>query len=182
MSAKTQKIAIKQILVNIFPAYIIEKEKKFSWGNITSQTIFDPDFLAIYNALHNSRGYTAEQFAKPRAINYDFVIDGKKLIIEYDEKQHFTNQRKISLDAYPQDVTLYFDKQRWINECIRIHAKDNYPAYRDEQRAFRDAIRDISAIRNGYTLIRIKDGDYDFTQENGEEILRDIITRAGIII
>ena len=179
MSAKTQKIAIMQLLEKLFPNNLVEKEKTFPWGNVTASAA--EDYGCIYEPLHQSRGYTAEQFAKKRAINYDFVVDEIKLIIEYDEKQHFSLQRKIALENYPEDVVVYYDKARWIAECERIHARDNDPVYRDEQRAFRDSIRDIAAYRNGYKLIRIKDGDYNFEREDGERILRGILSDIGIL-
>lgn len=179
MSARTQKIAVKQLLETIFPNSLVEKEKKFPWGSVSDTAA--QDYAEIYEPLHQSRGYTAAQFAKKRAINYDFVIEDAKLIIEYDEKQHFTQQRKISLENYPTDVVLYYDKARWIAECERIHARDNDPIYRDEQRAFRDSIRDISAYRNGYKLIRIKDGDYDFESDAGEDFLRAILSKYAVI-
>lgn len=179
MSAKTQKRAVKQLLETIFPNSSVEKERTFTWGNVTATSA--QDYADIFEPLHQSRGYTAEQFAKPRAINYDFVVEDKKLIIEYDEKQHFTIQRKISLENYPDDIKLYYDKAYWVSECERIHAKDNDPPYRDEQRAFRDSIRDIAAYVNGYKLIRIKHGNYDFESADGERYLRDILAKYGVI-
>jgi len=84
------------------------------------------------------------------------------LIIEYDECQHFTEPRAISLGCYPQNISFAFDIGYWKKECNEIKAKDPNLIYRDEQRAFHDSVRDILAARNGMHLIRIKHGDYDW--------------------
>ena len=101
--------------------------------------------------LKDYRGYTP--FNRNGKIKFDFVIDDCKLIIEYDERQHFSIPRKISLENYPSDIKLFYNKDEWINRCEEIHAQDNDPIYRDEQRAYRDSIRDIEAYKNGYKLL-----------------------------
>jgi hypothetical protein len=63
-------------------------------------------------------------------------------ILEFDESQHFTSARKITLELYP-DLTLGFDRRKWIELCLSIDAKDNSPPYRDEQRAWYDTLRDF---------------------------------------
>ena len=179
LKPKSQKIALKKLLDKIFPDYNLITEGRFEWGNVPKNA--DEVFHYIYEPLHNYRGFTAEQFAKQRAINYDFVINEIKLIIEYDEKQHFSIPRKISLENYPDDIQLNFDKKYWISECERIHARDNDPIYRDEQRAFRDSIRDISAFKNGYTIIRIKHGDYNFEDDQAENNLKQLLKKYKVI-
>ncbi|MCK4444157.1 MAG: hypothetical protein KAW09_06415, partial [Thermoplasmata archaeon] len=67
------------------------------------------------------------------------------LILEFDESQHFTAPRKIALENYPEELILGYDKNRWRTLCEQIDAKDNDPAcvYRDEQRAWYDALKDF---------------------------------------
>ncbi|GAI43637.1 unnamed protein product, partial [marine sediment metagenome] len=63
--------------------------------------------------------------------------------IEFDESQHFTAPRKLSLMHYPDGLKLGFPKQRWGQLCDEIDAKDNDPPFRDEQRAWYDTLRDF---------------------------------------
>lgn len=107
----------------------------------------------------------------------DIVIDQHKIIIEYDENQHFSQARKITLENYPENVKVYFSKDYWIEQCNKINAKDNHPVDRDEKRAYYDAVRDIEAFKHGYKLIRIKHGDFDWTNENAIEYLNKIIPK-----
>jgi len=103
-------------------------------------------------------------------------VPGEKLVIEYDERQHFTLPRAASLKVYPPAMLIHFDRQEWITCCERIHANDPTPPYRDEQRAFYDSLRDILAPRNGMTLVRIRDGEYDWTAADAERHLDAILS------
>ncbi|MCD5409175.1 MAG: hypothetical protein LRZ87_00160 [Methanocellales archaeon] len=74
----------------------------------------------------------------------------------FDESQHFTQPRKVTLNNYPADLKLGFDKERWIALCEKINAKDNNPPYRDEQRAWYDTLRDfLPSIRQLPPTIRL---------------------------
>ena len=184
MNTKRQKIVLFSVLESIFGVGSVEKEKRFEWGDIPDN--YQEQHQLVFDTLKNARGY--DNFVRSKAINYDFFIEGNNpalvnllpgintngLIIEYDEKQHFSQIRKLSLLAYPSDITLYFDKQRWIDKCDEINARDNDPIYRDEQRAFRDSIRDISSYRNNYLLLRIMYSDYDFENNSLEQSIEHI--------
>lgn len=102
------------------------------------------------------------------------MCEGKKLIIEYDERQHFSEARKISLEAY-KNVQLEYDRNLWIRACEDIQAKDNQPANRDEIRAFYDSVRDIEAAKHGYKLIRIMHGQIDFEQDDAVDKLNSLL-------
>jgi len=101
----------------------------------------------------------------------DFVIPSEHLIVEYDERQHFTLQRAKALELYPANIKLGFDRQEWISTCRTIRATDSDPPYRDEQRAFYDSLRDILAVRNGYRLVRFREGGIDWTSSDADEHL-----------
>ena len=74
--------------------------------------------------------------------------------------------RAASLSAYPKGIRLGFDKQRWINLSEKIRAGDNSPIYRDEQRAFYDSIRDITAPQIGLKpVVRIFEEDVLWEKE-----------------
>jgi hypothetical protein len=120
------------------------------------------------------RGFT-EFAAVGRSLRRDFYVPGEKLVIEYDERQHFTLPRARALELYPPDLRLGFDRQEWIAACQSIRATDVIPPYRDEQRAFYDSLRDILAARNGVRLIRLRAGSFDRTSGDGERRLADFI-------
>jgi len=47
------------------------------------------------------------------------------------------------LELIPEGYPLRFDPHRWRDECEVVDARDNDPAWRDEQRAWYDALRDL---------------------------------------
>lgn len=95
-----------------------------------------------------------------RQLRFDYYVPKAKLLIEFDERQHFTLPRAAALEAYPKGVKLGFEKKKWISTCRQIQAGDNYPAYRDQQRAYYDAIRDLSTKRlKMKPLVRIFEED-----------------------
>ena len=103
---------------------------------------------------------------------FDFFSPTLRLAIEFDERQHFTLPRASSLKAYPLNLSQGFDRGRWIAMCGKIQAGDNDPVYRDEQRAFYDAIRDVVAPRLGLLpVVRIYEEDVKWEQarEDKEE-------------
>ena len=102
-------------------------------------------------------------------------MPAERLVIEYDERQHFTMQRAKSLELYPPDLALGFDREEWLTACRTIRATDPMPPYRDEQRAFYDSLRDILAARNGIRLIRLRYGTFDWTGPGADEQLRTLL-------
>lgn len=100
------------------------------------------NLIQIYSTLQSYRNF--KQFVKAKTLRAcDFFIPDQKFIVEFDESQHFTKPRKLSLENYHEKLKLGFDKHRWIELCKEINAKDNHPHYRDEQRAWYDTLRDI---------------------------------------
>ncbi len=102
----------------------------------------------IYEALQNYRGF--KEFIKAKALpNCDFFVPNPGIIVEFDESQHFTIPRKITLENYPDGIKLGFDKGKWIKLCEKIKARDDTPLYRDEQRAWYDTLRDFLPLIKG---------------------------------
>ena len=165
-----QKNALQLILNNLCEGDVV-CEKTFPWMK-TPETYTDY-YKKIYEALHAYRGHN--DFAKKNiSLRCDFVCESKKLIIEYDERQHFTTAREISLACY-KDLDFYYDADLWKKACNDVNAKDNVPVNRDETRAFYDSVRDIEAARHGYRLVRIMHGQIDFEQENAKKKLSEIL-------
>ena len=163
---KHQKEALFRLLQERFGVAECKGEKTFDWLRTppkgTTLSECTADYKAILKALCKYRNRCGFFGMRSRKLPCDFVIEKRKLIIEYDERQHFTAARKIALRNYPQDVVLHFSSSGWMKYCDEIDALDNHPPYRDEQRAFYDSLRDIEAFRNGWTLLRIKDRDIDW--------------------
>lgn len=106
---------------------------------------FYSDLKAIYESLQKYRGF--REFVKAKNLpNVDFFVHNPKMIVEFDESQHFTVPRAIALRNYPSNTILGFDRDKWMERCLALKRKDNNPPYRDEQRAWYDTLRDFADI------------------------------------
>ncbi len=137
------KEAIKNILEKIYGK--VEANYKFNispYPENLKDTPYYRQLKKIFEALQNYRGFM--NFVKVKTLpRCDFFVPDPGFIVEFDESQHFTKPRRITLENYPDDIKLGFDKERWIKLCDEIDAKDNDPPYRDEQRAWYDTLRDF---------------------------------------
>jgi hypothetical protein len=169
-----QKHALLDLLTRRFKK--VECEAQFSWLVVPKPKDTGEPLTAIFAALQEMRGFS--DFASSgRSLRCDFFIPQERLLVEYDERQHFTLQRAKSLELYPAGISWGFDRKEWIKTCNSIRATDPSPPYRDEQRAFYDSLRDILADRNGYRVVRIRQGDFDWTGEGAEEKLTSATIR-----
>jgi len=172
-----QKRALAKILRRRYGTVKIEEE--FPWLTVPAPGEMDEAIGSIFDALKQLRGFT--DFITPgKSLKCDFFIPDANLIVEYDERQHFTEQRAKALELYQPDLKLAFDREEWITACRAIKATDpdrKYP-YRDEQRAFYDSLRDILAVRNGVRLIRLRSGTEDWTRPNVDEQLNNLLTKC----
>ncbi|MBS1754400.1 MAG: hypothetical protein KF741_06455 [Ferruginibacter sp.] len=178
LSVVSQKNALQKLLQKHYGC--IEIEKKFPWLKTPDPNNLPKEYTQIADNLLKYRNQGG--FLKPNyLLACDIVLDDQKLIIEYDENQHFSLARQICLECYPLSIKLSYSKQAWISACQKINAKDNSPIDRDERRAYYDTVRDIEAYKNGYTLIRIKHGDVDWEAPYAEQHLEDLFSayRAG---
>lgn len=168
-----QKNALQLLLNRMFDGDVV-CEKTFSW--LKTPTRIDGEYKKVYEALAAYRGNTT--FAKSNVtLRCDFVCEGKKLIIEYDERQHFSEARGISLEVY-ENIEVFYERSLWIKACRDIKAKDNVPANRDEVRAYYDSVRDIACYENGYTLVRIMHGQIDFEEAGAKDKLQNVLENA----
>lgn len=166
-----QKQALLEILKERFGT--VTCESTFPWLKVPDRNDLDGPLVQILQALEVMRGHSNFLNSGHR-LHCDFVVPHERIIVEYDERQHFTVQRKKSLEFYPSDIELGFDKNEWMVSCAAIHATDPSPKYRDEQRAFYDALRDIYAVCNGYKIIRIRQGVVDWTSDRALAALETI--------
>ncbi len=136
------KEAVKKLLNKIYGR--VEQDYRIEVGAHLEDFVNTPCYEKleeVYLALQNARGF--KDFVKTKTLpRVDFFAMEAKLIIEFDESQHFTLPRRLALENYPTELELGFDRQRWMNLCKKINKKDNDPPYRDEQRAWYDTLRD----------------------------------------
>ncbi len=91
-----------------------------------------------------------------RKIDIDIMTKtprGNIILIEFDEKQHFSEERKISLESYKDIKGLNFNVEEWKEKCSES-IYDCDPPGRDWHRAYRDAIRDLRCKKEGVILLR----------------------------
>jgi len=180
VSKKLDVVSQKNALQRLLQKYYghIETEKRFDWLKTPNQANLPKEYLQIVKSLSKYRNQNGFQKSNYQ-LSCDIVLEDSKLIIEYDEKQHFSKARQITLENYPPNINLYFSKDYWITACRKINAKDNTPVDRDERRAFFDTVRDIEAFKNGYKLVRIKHGDIDWEADGAENHLKKMISAAN---
>lgn len=165
-----QKNALQLILNKMFDGDIV-CEKTYPW--LKTPEVMQAEYKELYCALSSYRGNTS--FAKKNVIlRCDFVCEGQKLIIEYDERQHFSMARKVALESY-RNIPVCFDRELWIKACDDIDAKDNAPQNRDEVRAYYDSTRDIECYKHGYRIVRIMHGQINFEMPDATEKLKKLI-------
>ncbi|MBI4614052.1 MAG: hypothetical protein HY720_10625 [Planctomycetes bacterium] len=106
--------------------------------------------LEIHETLRRHRGHG--EFARsPRLPGVDYYLRDPGAVLEYDERQHFTTPRGLTLTAYPDDLDVGFDVARWRRMCAEIAAGDSAPIDRDEQRAWYDTLRDhLPLLKPGF--------------------------------
>jgi len=155
------KETVRKLLQKIYGK--VEEGYKFEIGTMPEDyrdTKYRHNLKEIYEELQNHRGF--KEFVKAKTLPYgDFFMPNQNFILEFDESQHFTPPRKITLEHYLESLELGFEKKKWIRLCETIGAKDNDPPYRDEQRAWYDTLRDfLPSIRGLKPTIRLHSKDY----------------------
>jgi hypothetical protein len=113
----------------------------------------------------------AQRIVRPRA---DLMHKESGVIIEVDEIQHFTSHRLLSFESYPDDAPLGFDLEDYRELCAQHHVKADKawgtkktatfgPRSRGRQRAFYDALKDLSLPAVGLPpIVRIAVPDRDY--------------------
>ena len=130
-----------------------------------------PAMTAIFNALG---GLDDEQAGKKlTAWPGDFLHVESGVFVEVDESQHFTSFRLATLDLYPKDVLLGFDRAEYQRLCREWAPKSDRfrrdkaavgfgPGGRQRQRAYNDALRDLVTPALGRPpVIRVAAPDRD---------------------
>jgi hypothetical protein len=113
---------------------------------------------------------------RTRALEFDFYLPKFKTAIEFDEHQHFTDERRTSLQVYA-NLSLAFDTVLWTSYCS-LRENDPDGPCRDWERAFRDSVRDLRALDHGVRLVRLY--YKDFSQKTGCGAMKNRL-RSAII-
>ena len=80
----------------------------------------------------------------------DYFVADPPFIVEFDENQHFSRPRLVTLAHYPDEIAVGFSVARWQDLCREIAAVDDTPIDRDERRAWYDTLRDLLPQVHGF--------------------------------
>lgn len=133
----------------------------------------DADIQNILNAFDIA--YTMDDlenfYAETRLTAFQ---ESDKIAFIYDTDQKFTEERRITLEQYPEDLALGFDRKTWIEKCRENNEKSVIAL----PNALSDALTDLIVTKTGHTVIRVLHGAFDWNQEGGVDLLEDIIQKA----
>jgi hypothetical protein len=114
-----RRAAFRRALIARFgDANVEERVPALCVPDLRDRGAIDSDLMGVLVAVESLRDVRI-QVRKNRALSCDFYLPAHRMIIEFDERQHFTLPRAASLKAYPTAVPLGFDKERWIALCER---------------------------------------------------------------
>jgi len=153
-------------------------------GEEFNATHYNGPLQEIFEALKNFRGHS--DFVRSKLLpRCDFFVPEPGFILEFDESQHFTGARKITLENYPTELGLGFNKSEWVRLCERLNKKDNDPPFRDEQRSWYDTLRDFLPVVKGWQpTVRIYSKEFvwcnlDSNNPNHVNCFRDLMSKVG---
>ncbi len=134
----------------------------------------------IRDALGDWRGHR-DFIRSAQMPPYDFSVADPPFILEFDESQHFSAARAVTLERYPASVPLGFSVQRWRELCREIDAVDDQPIDRDERRAWYDTLRDLVPFAHGFRpTVRLYAGERKWCALDRQEP-RDLALFRAII-
>ena len=139
------KRRVRGLLERIYGACV--PDHRFGWrtGLATyAGTSIGSALRDVATTLERYRGFGIGEFVRRDVLaGCDFWVPNPGFVVEFDERQHFTTPRKLALSVYADHLSLGFSAERWISLCECHDARDSNPPYRDEQRAWYDALRDL---------------------------------------
>ena len=111
----------------------------------------------------------------------DFYISDPPFILEFDESQHFSRPRLVTLSLYAAEINIGFSLERWKELCREINAQDDTPIDRDERRAWYDTLRDLVPNLHGFKpTVRLYAGEhpwcsFDAASGRDRDIFRNLL-------
>ncbi|MDL2310541.1 hypothetical protein LJC13_01020 [Peptostreptococcaceae bacterium OttesenSCG-928-C18] len=133
----------------------------------------DEDLKRILNVFENR--YAIEDLKNLKEdIMFTAFNRENKIIFSYDGIEKFTKSRKKTLENYSNDLKLGYPVDYWIKKCEEINANvtSEFP------NALKDSLTDIICSKNGYMVIRIMSGEFDWREEGAMERLNKIIENS----
>ena len=134
----------------------------------------------IHVELGNVRGH--RDFVKSVQVPpCDFYISNPPFILEFDESQHFSRPRLVTLSFYTDDIKLGLSLEQWKELCREIDAQDDTPIDRDERRAWYDTLRDLVPNLHGFKpTVRVYAAEHpwcslDPASHADRDIFRDLL-------
>ncbi|WP_461171975.1 hypothetical protein M1D93_13175 [Arthrobacter sp. Z1-9] len=169
--------------------------KSFSWIGtkgpfgltVEVSSVYEPVFaIAVRLDANLEAMRSARRVVRPRA---DLMHKESGLVIEVDEVQHFTSHRLATFDYYPVGTALGFDVDEYKRTCQQYSpyadtawaGKDTVtfgPRSRGRQRAFYDALKDLSIPASGLppvVRIPVPDRDVEKAWKNARERVFEVI-------
>ena len=139
------KMRVGELLERIYGTCV--PDHRFGWKNGLAPyagTSIGSALRDVAMLLEAHRGYGIDKFVRSDVLaGCDYWVPDPGFIVEFDESQHFTSPRKLTLSVYADVHPLGFSAKRWMELCEHHDARDNDPPYRDEQRAWYDTLRDL---------------------------------------
>lgn len=157
--------------------------QRFPWSSYPEDYINTPignPLEQIRRALGDLRGH--REFIKSAQMPpCDYFVTDPPFIVEFDEDQHFSGARLVTLVNYPANAPIGFPISRWRGLCREIDAKDDEPFDRDERRAWYDTLRDLLPSMHGFApTVRLYAGEFpwctlDPSSAHGAENFRTLL-------
>lgn len=94
-----------------------------------------------------------------------------KCIFCYDGLRKFTKERAASFDAYPEDLAMSYPIAHWKHVCAEV----DFNSPKAIQDAILDSYVDIVGERMGYSVIRIQQGEFDWTKPGTANLLEQLV-------
>lgn len=152
--------------------------RKFAWLNsagpyglgLSGSSVF-ASVTSIAVGLHGNLE-AMKELSRPAKLPVDLIHEDSGIVFEVDEIQHFTSHRRATFDHYPADAQVSFDIEEYRRLCTlyssradRDFVRDTFnfgPKSRGRQRAFYDALKDLSIPAAGLPpVIRVPVPDRD---------------------
>lgn len=139
-------------------------DKTFDWFiNKHGKEYFGGHFALIDKLSKLLKGdTTANQTKRTKSLNCDAYFGGQSnFMFEFDEFQHFSSARQLTIEHYPDNLKLNFSSSQWKQTCSTNKAKaDKYrhnkttvdfafAGGRTFQRAYLDCFRDLLPTLHG---------------------------------
>lgn len=172
--------------------------RKFGWLNsagpyglgVSASTAFNPVMRIAMDLGGNLESMKA--LSRPAKLPVDLIHEESGIVFEVDELQHFTSHRRATFDHYPDDVRVSFNIEEYRQLCAQYSPRADKafvkktfnfgPKSRGRQRAFYDALKDLSIPAAGLPpVIRIPVPDRDVVaawKRSRESVFTAIIDAA----